>query len=215
VHQLVDQDVIAYRRWHQHEPPVQGNSSVAAARSPACPLVAYAHAGHDETVLGSDLVQPGREFRTSTVAKGTAVVLTERRRYQPRALACDPIGVPLHEGVGFALGSAARNRHTDTAVVLDAEEIASRSPMAHEIDRLVARGLVSKRQVELHERQDSRTIRTIRTRRTTGTIYCVRSAVSGLTLLARRAGSHTAISETIVNTTGITMKTAGSRACTS
>lgn len=46
------------------------------------------------------------------------------------------------------------------------------------------------------------------------TFYCVRSAVSGLTALARRAGSQTAISETIVSTSGITMNTAGSRACT-
>jgi hypothetical protein len=44
--------------------------------------------------------------------------------------------------------------------------------------------------------------------------YCVRNAVSGLTVLARRAGSQTAISETIVSTSGITMNTAGSRACT-
>jgi len=44
--------------------------------------------------------------------------------------------------------------------------------------------------------------------------YCARNAVSGLTELARRAGSHTATSETIVSTTGITMNTAGSRACT-
>ena len=44
--------------------------------------------------------------------------------------------------------------------------------------------------------------------------YCVRNAVSGLTMLARRAGSQTAISETIVSTSGITMNTAGSRACT-
>jgi hypothetical protein len=44
--------------------------------------------------------------------------------------------------------------------------------------------------------------------------YCARNAVSGLTALARRAGSQTAISETIVSTSGITMNTAGSRACT-
>ena len=44
--------------------------------------------------------------------------------------------------------------------------------------------------------------------------YCARNAVSGLTALARRAGSQTAISETTVSTSGITMNTAGSRACT-
>ena len=38
---------------------------------------------------------------------------------------------------------------------------------------------------------------------------------AGSRVLARRAGSHTATNETIVSTSGITMNTAGSRACTS
>src|SRR6185436_16191390 len=44
--------------------------------------------------------------------------------------------------------------------------------------------------------------------------YWYRNAINGFTVLARRAGSHTATNETIASSTGIPMNTAGSRACT-
>jgi hypothetical protein len=46
MHQLVDQDIVAHRRGHQDEPPVQADETVASARAPARALVANADAAH-------------------------------------------------------------------------------------------------------------------------------------------------------------------------
>ena len=60
MHQLVDEDVIAHRRWHEHEPPVQADVPIAPAGSPSCTLVPDADARHEKTVLRGELQQPGR-----------------------------------------------------------------------------------------------------------------------------------------------------------
>jgi hypothetical protein len=232
VHELVYEDVIADGWWHQDEAPVQRDLSVAAAGSPSCALIADAHTRDGQAVLGGYLEQPRRQFRARTIAERRSLFGPERRWSQPGPLPCDPLGVTLHELVGLALRSAAGNRHADAAVMFDTQKVSARAPMTDEVDRSLAcrcdwsdacrcdrpiawrcesalacrcARIVNKRQAELHERQDNRS---------PGSFYCVRSAVRGLTVLARRAGNHTAISETMVSARGITMNTTGSRAST-
>ena len=241
VHQLVDEHVIAHIRRHQDQTPVQGNVSVAPARSPSRALIADADTGDRQTLLGRDLMQPRGQFRARPLTQRPPFLGPDRRRCQPRPLPGDPVDVALHERVGVALRTAARDRDADAAVMLDAKQIPPRPAMANEIDgcdrssrvgaielprvgaialtlvgamcltRVGARRLSPvgaratldhdcERQIELH---------------TDRITYCERSAISGFTVLARRAGSHTATNETTVSASAMTMNTAGSRACTS
>lgn len=267
VHQLVNQYVIAHGRRHQDQSPIERDVAVTTTRSPARALIADAHPRDGQSVLSGNLHQPQRQLRPRPLAQRRSLLRSEGGWRESRALPRYPIGVTLHEGIGLALGSTARDGDPHTTVMFDAQQIPPRAAMADEVDRVVpcrwngtiacrcegpdaCRGkrtvagrckltvdcrcdrssacrlaspktrrgegwcdrvlahlcarIVDKRQTELHVDRitDSQSL------------YCVRSAVSGFTALARRAGSQTAISETIVSTSGITMNTAGSRACT-
>jgi hypothetical protein len=201
VHQLMDQHVIANRRRHQDESPVQRDLAVTATGSPSRALITDAHAGHGQAVFNSDLQQPCWQLRARALAKRHALPGAEHRWHEPRPLPRDPVGVTLHERVGLALRSAARDRHAYAPVMIDTQEIPSRTAMTNEIDRckgaIAGRcyraidrrrkrtyacrcdraltgpcaRIVNERQTELHARQDTRTIRTLRTTRTIRTIY--------------------------------------------
>ena len=131
----MDQDVIPHLRRHQDQTPVQGNVPVPPARSPSRPLVADAHARHRHPLLSRDRTQPRRQLRARPFTQRPPFVQSEGRRGEPRALPRDPVGVTQHERVRLAPRPAARNRHADPAVMLDAQQIPSRAAMADEINR--------------------------------------------------------------------------------
>ena len=112
VHQLMDQHVIANRRRHQDKPPVQRDLAVAATGSPSRALITDAHAGLGQAVFSSDLQLPCWQLRARSLAKRHALLGAEHRWHEPRPLPRDPVDVTLHERVGLALRSAARDRHT-------------------------------------------------------------------------------------------------------
>jgi hypothetical protein len=85
-------------------------------------------------MLRRHLEQPRRQFLAGALAKRRALVGVECRWRQPRPLSRDPLGVPLHEGIGLTLRSAARDRDANAAVVFDAKQIASRAAVANEVD---------------------------------------------------------------------------------
>ena len=163
VHQLMDQHVVANRWRHQNEPPVQRDLAVTATGSPSRALITDAHAGHGQTLFSSDLQQACWQLCARARAKRHALLGAEHRWYEPRPLPCDPVDVTLHECVGLALRSAARDRHAYAPVMIDAQEIPSRTAMTNEVNRgcdgaIAGRcaRIVNKRQIELHDRQNTR-----------------------------------------------------------
>ncbi len=192
----MDQDVVADRRRHQDEPPIEGNVAVPSAGSPPGPLIADAHCGHRHAVLGGEFEQPGRQLGASALAEGSPLLGANRWRRQLRALALDPLGMTLEERIRFTLRTTARNRHAHATVMFDAKQIPPGATVANEIDggvravgcrcdRTIAgrckipyagrcngtfacrceapsdcrcARVVSERQVELHERQNTRSV---------------------------------------------------------
>ena len=131
----MDQHVIANRRRHQDKAPVQRDLAVTAAGSPSRALITDAHPSHRQAVFSSDLQQPCWQLGARSRAKRHALISAEHRGHEPRPLPRDPFDVTLHERVGLALRSAARDRHTYAPVMIDAQEIPSRTAMTNEIDR--------------------------------------------------------------------------------
>jgi len=103
VHQLVNQHVIAHRRRHQDESPIERNVAVTATRSPARALIADADPRHGQPVLSGNLHQPQWQLRPRPLTQRRSLVGPEGRGRQSRALPRYPIGVTLHEGIGLAL----------------------------------------------------------------------------------------------------------------
>ena len=144
----MNEHVVPHIRRHQDQTPVQGNVPVPPARAPSRALIADADAGDRHPPLGRDLVQPRGQFGACPLTQRPPFLRSDCRRCQPRALPGDPVDVALHERVGVALRTAARDRDADAAVMLDAKQIPPRPAMANEIDgcdrtRWSVRGLTS------------------------------------------------------------------------
>ena len=78
---------------------------------------------------------------------------------QLRALASNPLDMSSDEQVRLAPGTTARDRHTEPAVVIDANDIPARSATPHIVGREVRpeveRRGVLERQPKLHDHEDT------------------------------------------------------------
>ena len=79
------------------------------------------------------------QFARGAIAKVPPLGRTQRGRVQPRALPGDPFEVPQAKRHRVALRSAPRNRHSHTAVVVDAKHVASRAFVTNEVELEVRR----------------------------------------------------------------------------
>jgi hypothetical protein len=92
VHQFMQQDVVAYRRRHLHEPIVERNPSSARARSPSRPLVSNRQSGDPQAMIGGQRVKP----RGQLAARQRAQVVLDA--------AAEVIGA-VHEDGPFAVSN--------------------------------------------------------------------------------------------------------------
>lgn len=134
VHELVNDDVVANPWRHHDQPPVQADVPVAAAGSPARPLISNADPPDGEAKLCGKLVQAGRQLDLGLRLPRPSVEGQGRLASQPLALPRDPLGMPPRERVGLAARAAARNRHADAPIVIDPQKVAPGAAVADEID---------------------------------------------------------------------------------
>ena len=88
-----------------------------------------------------ELEEPRRQLSRCALPHRAPFVLTNRR-FQDRLpgmplrlLAADPVEIPAREGIGVAAGTAARDRHANAAIDVDAQHVPSRAALANEVDR--------------------------------------------------------------------------------
>lgn len=158
VHQLVDEHVFADVWWHEEEPPVERDMTVAAAGSPAGPLIADADARQrgPEPVCDRKRAQArGKLGLRPASQQPTLLRRGARAQDEPRPLPCDPVQIPLEKRVGVASRSAARNGDADPPVGIHAKQVPAGSPLADVVRLSGRRGArraswgVAKRQTEL------------------------------------------------------------------
>src|SRR5918997_1889034 len=102
MHQLVDEDVLAHRRWHLDEPEVERDSACARARTPPRTLIPDDDAGDRHAMSLGQLEQLRNELgsrqRTKTALGGGPEVVWDRAEL--RALGAHhqplPIAVPMN-----------------------------------------------------------------------------------------------------------------------
>lgn len=121
MHQLVDEHVIAHAVWHQDEAPVQTDVSGWRARAPSRALIAYAHLGDRQAVLGGKAMQPRRKL-----ARRSQPQLRDRidgvgqpratRRSQARPLPGNPMALLFGKLLGMAPRAPARECDPDTPI---------------------------------------------------------------------------------------------------
>ena len=102
MHQLVDQDVIAYRSRHQHQTPVQANVAVTPAGAPSRPLIADADARHYDPVALRQFEQSRGEVPACLLSQRRLVFERTRCGVRTCSLSDYPIDVPLNERFGVA-----------------------------------------------------------------------------------------------------------------
>ena len=112
VHQLVNQNVIAYRWRHQHQSPVQTDVAVTPAGAPPRALIPDADARHDESVARCQVEQACRQLAACVLSQ--RAVIFERTKFglRTRSLPDNPVNVALNERLGLATRAAARNRYS-------------------------------------------------------------------------------------------------------
>jgi hypothetical protein len=138
VHQLVNDDVVAHRIGHQHEPPIQTDVSFWRTRSPAPPLIANADLRNHEPVSLRQFVQSRWKFARSTPSQ-----FLEFRRaplndslaafFDVAALPLDPAGLLFGKLLGVSPRSPARDGHANAPIGPYANDIATCPRMADEI----------------------------------------------------------------------------------
>ena len=138
VHQLVNQHVVAHAVGHQYQTPVQADMTRWRARSPARPLVTYAHTRHLQPVMCSQLHQARRQIARglpSQIPDGLWGIREAARRASKdlRALPLDPGTLLGGEQLRVAAGSPSRNGNADTSIGSYPDYVASSRGMAHEI----------------------------------------------------------------------------------
>jgi len=134
VHELVDDDVVAHPGGHHDQSPVQTDMALTAAGSPPGTLIPDTDTADLQAMLRRQLVQPRRQLDFRRRPERRPRAGDDLTTAQPRALACHPVDVPPRERIGLAARSPARNRHAHAAVVVDAQEVAPGTAVAHEID---------------------------------------------------------------------------------
>ena len=112
VHQLVNQDVIAYRWRHQHQSPVQTDVAVTAAGAPPRALIPDAHACHDEPVACGQFEQACRQLAACVLSQRAVIFERTKFSLRTRSLPDNPVNVALNERLGLATRAAARNRYS-------------------------------------------------------------------------------------------------------
>ena len=135
VHQLMDEDVIADPRGHQHQAPVQADVTVAPAGSPARALVANADARDDEAVARGQLVEARWKLARGALPMGAlfgplrsalrSILRIARQSLDPCALARHPFELRQCKRVRLAPRTAARDRHAQPSVGIDTEDVAA------------------------------------------------------------------------------------------
>ncbi len=137
VHQLMDENVVANRFWHQHKAPVQADVTGGRARSPARSLIPYAHARHLQVVIRRQTKQMRRQLAGSLPAQildglGRQSGTLCRVLLHFRPLALYPGTLLLGEKLGMTHGSPSRNGDADASVRPDANDISPGSRMPDE-----------------------------------------------------------------------------------
>lgn len=112
VHQLVDQDVIAHRRRHQHQSPVQTDMAITSAGAPPRALIADGDASNREPVARCQFEQPCGQLLPCVLSHSPLVFERTKFRLRTRSLTDYPADVALNERLRLATRAAARNRHS-------------------------------------------------------------------------------------------------------
>ena len=150
VHQLVKHHVVADLGRHQHEAPVQTDVAVVPAGTPPRALIANADPRDGKPLISSQLQQTLPELQRGAVAHRHRVAGGHTRRLQSGTLVRDPPEMAEAELRGLPPRAAAWNRDAHTAVTVDAQDIAPRAAMPHEVE--LDRGrVVLEREPELHD----------------------------------------------------------------
>jgi len=102
VHQLVNEDVVAYERRHQEQPPVQANVPIPAARAPPRSLVANGDPRDHQPVPLRQVQQPPRQLLACLLLQRAVVVGFTQVAARACALLCDPFSTAPHECLGLA-----------------------------------------------------------------------------------------------------------------
>ena len=97
VHQLMNQYVIAHEGWHQEQPPVQADVTVAAAGTPPRVLITHADSRHRESMQGGKLQQACWQLAPCLFSKGAVVAGRVGCACFARSLFENPVDVSLNE----------------------------------------------------------------------------------------------------------------------
>jgi hypothetical protein len=101
VHQLVDQDVIAHRRRHQDQSPVQANVAVTSAGAPPRSLIADADAPDRKPMACRQFEQARRQLPPRLLSQGLIVLNRTKFGTRTCSLSDYPVNISLHERLGL------------------------------------------------------------------------------------------------------------------